>query len=185
MSEMTTLNIVELIEKNPITRLSNTYQSKLVSKIKNNFNNEDQQLFVASFYSYLNYNSKTDFVIDLDNIWKWLGFYQKENAKRLLEKSFLLDKDYKRLLIPKDEQKKGRGGHNKETFMLTINAFKRFCLKAETKKADEIHDYYIKLEETLHEVINEEQNNEFKNQVNQLKNTLTQTEENNKKCFGA
>jgi hypothetical protein len=64
--------------------------------------------------------------------------------------------------------------------MLTINAFKRFCLKAETKKADKIHDYYIKLEEILHEVINEE-GNELKNQVNQLKNTLTQTEENNKK----
>jgi len=177
---MTTLNIVELIEKNPITRLSNTYQNKLVSKIKNNFNNEDQQLFVASFYSYLNYNSKTDFVIDLDDIWKWLEFSSKDKAKRLLDKSFIINIDYKSLLPPKGEQKNGRGGHNKETFMLTINAFKRFCLKAETKKADQIHEYYIKLEETLHEVINEE-GNELKMQVNQLKNTLTQTEENSKK----
>ena len=35
--------------------------------------------------------------------------------------------------------------------MLTINTFKKFCLKAETKKADEIHDYFIKLEELLQE----------------------------------
>jgi hypothetical protein len=57
MSEMATLNIVDLIEKNPISKLSSTYQSKLLTKIKNNFIDEDQQLFVASFYSYLNYNS--------------------------------------------------------------------------------------------------------------------------------
>uniref|UniRef100_A0A6C0JQR0 MSV199 domain-containing protein n=1 Tax=viral metagenome TaxID=1070528 RepID=A0A6C0JQR0_9ZZZZ len=177
MSEMTNINIVELIENNPITKLSNTYQNKLLCKIKNNFTNVDQQLFVASFYSYLNYNSKTDFVIDLDDIWKWLEFSHKDKAKRLLEKCFLNSTDYKCLLTPKGEQKTGRGGHNKETFMLTINAFKRFCLKAETKKADQIHDYYIKLEETLHEVINEE-SNELKLQVNQLKNTLTEAKEN-------
>ena len=182
---MTNLNIVELIENNPIIKLSNTYQSKLLAKIKNNFTNEDQQLFVSSFYSYLNYNSNTDFVIDLDNIWKWLGFNQKYNAKRVLEKFFKLDIDYKNLLLRTEEQDiegKKHGGHNKETFMLTINAFKRFCLKAETKKADQIHEYYIKLEETLHEVINEE-GNELKTQVNQLKNTLTQSEETNKKTI--
>lgn len=179
---MTKLNIVELIENNPIIKLSNTYQSKLLAKIKNNFTDEDQQLFVSSFYSYLNYNSNTDFVIDLDNIWKWLGFNQKYNAKRVLEKFFKLDIDYKNLVLRTEEQDfegKKHGGHNKETFLLTINAFKRFCLKAETKKADQIHEYYIKLEETLHEVINEE-GNELKTQVNQLKNTLTQSEQINK-----
>ena len=83
---MATLNIVELIEKNPITTLTNTYQNRLLTKIQNNFSNENQKLFIASFYAYLNYNSKTDFVIDLDNIWKWLGFSHKDKAKRLLEK---------------------------------------------------------------------------------------------------
>lgn len=36
--------------------------------------------------------------------------------------------------------------------MLKVNTFKKFCLKAGTKKADEIHDYYLKLEETLHDI---------------------------------
>ena len=40
--------------------------------------------------------------------------------------------------------------------MLKVNTFKKYCLKAGTKKADEIHDYYLKLEETFHEVIEEE-----------------------------
>jgi hypothetical protein len=39
---------------------------------------------------------------------------------------------------------------------MTINTFKKFCLKADTKKADEIHEYYIGLEELLHETLDEE-----------------------------
>jgi len=48
------------------------------------------------------------------------------------------------------------GGHNKETILLTIRTFKLFCLKAGTEKATQIHEYYIKMEETLQEVIQEE-----------------------------
>ena len=44
------INIIYLIEKNPITKLSNTYQSRLVNKIKESFSSNEQQLFVASFY---------------------------------------------------------------------------------------------------------------------------------------
>jgi phage anti-repressor protein len=179
---MASLNIVELIEKNPITRLSRNYQNRLISKIKNKFNTEEQQLFVASFYSYLNYNSKTDFVIDLDNVWNWLGFAQKVKAKLLLEKHFKLNIDYSLSLSrsgKQTEEEGGRGGHNKETFMLTISAFKRFCLKAGTKKADQIHEYYIKLEETLHEIVNDE-SNELRLQLEQLKLQSDQKEQQNK-----
>ena len=83
---MQELNIVELIEKNPITKLSSTYNNKLLNKIKLNFSSFEQQLFVSSFYCYLNYDKNFDFVVDLDNVWKWLGFNQKYNAKYLLEK---------------------------------------------------------------------------------------------------
>ena len=150
------LNIVDLIEQNPISSLSGNYQNRMVAKIQDRFANYEQQLFLASFYCFLRYNPNAEFVVDLDNIWEWLGFSQKDKAKRLLETQFKLSIDYKCLLTRKGEQKSGRGGHNKETIMLTINAFKRFCLKAGTKKADQIHEYYIKLEEVLHEVINEE-----------------------------
>ena len=171
-----TLNIVELIENNPIARLSDTYQNKLLDKIKTNFTNNEQQLFIASFYCYLNYDQKNDFVIDLDNVWKWLGFYQKYNAKYTLEKNFIIDKDYK-IIAPEysGAKKDTRGGHNKEIIMLNINTFKRFCLKAGTKKADEIHDYYIKLEETLQEVIQEE-SNEIRLQLDQKDKLLEKSE---------
>lgn len=67
------LDIIQMIEKNPITRLSSEYQNKLINKIKTNFNNKQQQLFVTSFYCYLNYNSNNEFVINFNDIWKWLG----------------------------------------------------------------------------------------------------------------
>ena len=73
---MSVLNIVELIESNPISKLSNAYNGKLLTKIKDVFTDFEQQLFVSSFYCYLNYNKTTDFVVDLDNVWKWLGFSQ-------------------------------------------------------------------------------------------------------------
>jgi hypothetical protein len=62
----------------------------------------------------------------------------KENS--VLEKNFIIDNDYKMLLNQQVKQKtKIQGGHNKETIMLTIKTFKMFCLKAGTKKANQIH----------------------------------------------
>jgi len=150
------MDIIQMIENIPITRLSTTYQNTLVERLKERFTEKDQQMFLTSFYGYLNYNSRTDYVIDFDTVWEWIGYTKKTNAKRMLEENLVLDQDYKCLLLSSEEQRKGRGGKNKERIMLTINAFKLFCMKAGTKKAEEIHEYYVKLEETLHEVIKEE-----------------------------
>jgi hypothetical protein len=170
-NEQPEFNIVEMIEKNPIAKLDNNYNGKLLTKIKATFNGFEQQLFVSSFYCYLNYN-KTDFVIDLDDVWKWLGFSTKQKAKMLLEKHFILNTDY---IISRNLQVKQslhiKGGQNKETFMLTVKTFKLFCIKAGTKKADEIHDYYVKLEEILQDVI-EEESNELKLQLDQQKHIV-------------
>ena len=168
------LNIVDLIENNPITRLSNTYQHKLLTKIKSNFTENDQHMFVASFYCYLKHDARNDFVIDLDNVWEWLGFKQKVNAKTLLEKHFTIEKDYKKSLLLQQKQPIHiKGGHNKEIIMLNVETFKKFCLKAGTKKSDEIHDYYLKLEQTLHDVLQEE-SHELKLQLEEKNTTLQQ-----------
>jgi hypothetical protein len=155
----TQLNIVELIENNPITKLSQkNYNVKLLTKIKSSFTDFEQQLFLSSFYCYLNHHPTNDFVIDLDNVWKWLGFSQKARAKELLEKQFVVEKDYIKPLSLERKHLSGPkgGGHNKETFLMNVKTFKALCLKAGTKKADEIHDYYLKLEEIIQEVVSEE-----------------------------
>jgi len=84
-------------------------------------------MFIASFYCYLNHDYKNDFVIDLDNIWQWLGFSQKVNAKMLLEKQFIINKDYNKSLLLQQKQTNVKGGHNKEIIMLNIETFKKFC----------------------------------------------------------
>lgn len=184
---MSELNIVELIENHPISKLTCTYNVKLLDKIKTNFSDTEQQLFIGSFYCYLNYDTKKDFVVDLDNVWKWMGFSQKYNAERMLESLFVIDIDYKlfapliggankeSLLLPRREQK-GRGGHNIKKIMMTIKCFKSLCLKAQTKKASEIHEYYLKMEEVLHEVI-EEEGTELKQKMEEQKRLLDQKTE--------
>ena len=88
------LDIVKLIEKNSITKLTSNYQSVFINKIKEIFDENEQSIFVGSFYCYLNYNSKTEFVIDFDSIWKWLGFSRKEECKRVLVKHFQENENY-------------------------------------------------------------------------------------------
>ncbi len=180
---MSSLDIVDLITNNPITKLSDTHNNKFLEKVKKNFSDNEQQIFITSFYSYLNYHKTEDYIIDLDNIWKWLGFTNKANAKKLLIQYFLQDKDYKISLDASIKQKiieitnkqnfataptvaknKGSGGHNIQKYYLNIKTFKSLCLKAQTKKADEIHEYYIKLEELIQEVL-EEEATEMKNKL--------------------
>ena len=174
-------DIVDLIENNPITKLSTTYQNKLLTKIKTKFTENEQQIFVASFYGFLNYDSKMDYVIDLDDVWKWLKFSTKQKAKMLLENHFAKDTDYITSLTPQVKQPDHiKGGHNKEIFMLNVATFKKFCLKAGTKKADEIHDYYIKLEETLHEVVHDE-STELKLQLEKTNMELVKSEKTREK----
>lgn len=180
---MTSLNIVELIERSPLTRLNKEYEHRFIEKIRDNFTEEEQHIFLASFYMYLNYDTEKDFVVDFEFVWKWCGFTRKNDAKRVLEKHFLIDADYivQKAVTPTSVAKKNnenhiedfalvtseakisnvsnierRGGANKETILLTINAFKKFCLKAGTKKADDIHNYYIKLENLIQQTLDEE-----------------------------
>ena len=97
----------------------------------------------------------------MSDVWKWLGFGRKEECKRVLTKHFTQDIDYK--IFTKDlmEENKalqvggakaapqvggaafptknlGGAGKNKEQILMTINTFKKLCLKSNTTKADEI-----------------------------------------------
>jgi hypothetical protein len=106
-------------------------------------------------FLFLHYHPINDFIINLDNVWKFIGFSNKANAKRLLKHNFTEEKDYKITLIRWDERK-NEGGYNQETIMLNINTFKKLCLKANTENADKIHDYYIRLEMIYNQLMKEE-----------------------------
>jgi hypothetical protein len=149
-----TLDIVKLVEDYPLTKFSDSdYQSKIVNKLRNKFNTNEQNLFLASFYCYLNVPKK-DFVIDLDKTWRWLDYSQKIRAKEQLTGNFTENVDYKSTFS--GEKVGNHGGKKRETIKMTVRCFKLLCLRARTDKAYQIHDYYVNLEEITHEVAAEE-----------------------------
>ncbi len=171
---MENINIVEFIKNNPNSRLSETYNEKLLSKIIENFNNDEQKEFIIKFYKYINYNKIDDFVIDLDDIWKFLGFNQKYKVKKIIIKKFEENNDY--IILQKPEKKQGSGGHNREIIMLNILTFQYLCIKIGTKKGDRIYDYFSKLENILNELVMEECV-EISNKLESLKNKNIEDEE--------
>jgi hypothetical protein len=44
----------------------------------------EQRIFVDQFHMYLTYGQDSDFVIELDTVYNWIGFSKKWNAKALL-----------------------------------------------------------------------------------------------------
>ncbi len=76
------------------TSLTNI-DDRLISLIKAELNTEEQQQFVNSFKLYLEYgDDDTKFIINFDDIWKWIGFTQKGHAKTLLTKKFIENIDF-------------------------------------------------------------------------------------------
>jgi hypothetical protein len=95
------------------TKLSNLLKDKL----------DDIHLLKLNFSLYIaNKKSKNKFIIDLDEIYKWIGFSRKDNAKRLLNNGFIINEDYI-VELDKRENNNIKGGLNKEKKFLTIKCF--------------------------------------------------------------
>lgn len=119
--------------------------------LNENFNTEDKKLFLESFKIYLQYgNDDTKFVINIDDIWKWIGYTEKSKLKKLLLNHF---SEYNHYIIAlaHSGKRKNEGGHNKEIIIMNVNTFKKLCMKASTSRSNEICDYYIKMENIMHQ----------------------------------
>ena len=132
--EKNTIDIRALIQEHPLTRLSGDYTSTIVDKIKERLSTVEQQFFVVNFYCYTNYDTKKDFVIELDKVWNWMGFSRLDHAKALLTNNFTENSDYKiEKTAPEFAGAVLNGGQNRENILLTVRCFKKLCLKAKTK----------------------------------------------------
>ena len=92
--------------------------------------------------------------INLENVFKMIGFANKGNAKRTLENNFTKDEDYKLILLPRE--KKQNAGRCEEEIMLNVDTFKNLCMLAKTDRGKAIRKYYVKLENVYNEIIIEE-----------------------------
>lgn len=82
------------------------------------------------------------FPIDLDFIWKPLGYFAKNEAKRRLIK--VLDKNFD---FSAFGLKSPNGGRPSEDIRLSIEGFKHFCMLAETLEGKRVRKYFIDIEE--------------------------------------
>lgn len=147
-------DIKDLINKRRIEGLSLDYNVVFLEKVNEQFDSFSKDLFITSFYSYLNHD-EGEFVVDFDDVWDWIGYASKQKGMRLLKSHFVENNDYK--FCENNQPKNGsHGGHNIQKVFLTINAFKGFCLLSGTEKARNVHKYYINLERIMHETITEE-----------------------------
>jgi hypothetical protein len=130
-----TINFNDLV-KNSNTTLNLSLQTKMTLILNKEFTEEQQKWYIANLFMYMNYHPTNDYPINLEHVFKMIGFANKENAKRTLKNNFTLNEDYKKLLVRTDEQvpniKDGKNiggaGLNNETVMLNIDTFKNLWL---------------------------------------------------------
>jgi phage anti-repressor protein len=85
------------------------------------------------------------FCCDFDDIWKWVGYSNKGNAKRKLEDAFDLNKDYSVAMC--ENKTKTRGGQNRQVIMLTVEAAKMFMMQTNNERGNAIRQYFLDVEQ--------------------------------------
>lgn len=70
-------------------------------------------MLLSNFFCYLQHDAIADFLIDLDTIWKWVGFARKDNAKHFKEN---ID-----FIVSRQLQDNPQGGRPQEKIMLSVN----------------------------------------------------------------
>jgi hypothetical protein len=107
------INFNELV-KNSNTTLSLNIEAKMINILNTEFTEEEQQWYIANLYIYMNYHPTTDYPINLENVFKMIGFANKGNAMKTIKSNFTKDEDYKLLIIPRGKkQNVGRSEHMK------------------------------------------------------------------------
>jgi hypothetical protein len=142
-------------------------QNKIIEKIKNTMNQSLCPMFISYFQSFVK-NTPEDFVIDFDDVWKWIGFSQKIPAIQLLKKYFIMDVDYKKIDKSIIKREHTRGGHNKEIIYVNLKTFKLFAIKSNTKKSSIIQSDFIKFDEILQTTIQDENNECIEHHIHQI-----------------
>ena len=99
--------------------------------------------FIDDFFGFVKLNDRFSFNIDLDKISDWLKS-KKSDLKETLINTYIEDVDY---TIQKD--KAGKKGRTNEIILLTPKCFKLLCMKSRSKKADQVREYYLELEEII------------------------------------
>lgn len=106
----------------------------------------------------MNYDPTNDYPINLEDVFKMIGFANKGNAMKTIKSNFTEEEDYKIVFfrMEKNPTNKDLGGRPQETVMLNTDTFKNLCMLAKTNRGKSIRKYYVKLENIFNKIINDE-----------------------------
>jgi phage anti-repressor protein len=95
------------------------------------------------------YKSQEEFPVDFDIAWQWLGFTQKNNAKRsLLDCGFEEGVD----LLIKEQSTESQFGTPEEQIQLTVDCFKMWSMMVGTERGKEVRLYFLQCEKQLNKL---------------------------------
>ena len=75
------INFDELV-KNSNTTLSLNVQTKMIDLLTDRFTEQEQKWYVANLYVYMNYHPTNDYPINLEHVFKMIGFAHKKKCKK-------------------------------------------------------------------------------------------------------
>lgn len=90
--------------------------------------------------------SSTEYPVDFDRAWKWIGYTRKDNAKRALLGNFQKDRDFSSVLITEERD---IGATRRYEIRLTKDCFKELAMMAGTTKGKTVRQYFIQCETRL------------------------------------
>ncbi len=99
-----TVNFSELVRTSD-TILSLNLQSELIESLNTNFNEEEQRWYISNLFMYINYHQTNDYPINLEDVYKILGFSNKANSLKTIRNNFTENEDYKVIVINRDDGK--------------------------------------------------------------------------------
>lgn len=110
--------------------------------------------------------SDSQFPVDFDDAWRWLGFSRKDSAKRSFEDAeFLAGIDFEIFHINAENSGRGRPA---EKIRLTVDCFKSFAMMAGTKKGKQVRRYFLDCEKHLKELLQQAEENKKQRVVRAL-----------------
>ena len=89
-----TINFQELVRTSNTT-LSLGVQTEMIQHLSEEFTSEQQQWYIANLYVYMHYHPTDDYPINLENVYKMIGFANKGNAMKAIKSNFIKEEDYK------------------------------------------------------------------------------------------
>lgn len=99
--------------------------------------------FIDDFYVVLYQKPNNEFPISLDTAAKWLECNRNE-LKRTLTNSYEQDFDY--IIHKAQRASKINGGQNKLDVFMTVDCFKRICMRTRSPKGETVRTYFIELD---------------------------------------